>query len=87
MVAYNYLMERYRDGRYFSAAAGDTRGGGPSFLFGRPRLDFREDVFTRRPAKGTSSQRFHDSRSLSFKADHLHFAGSETKCRETTYLI
>jgi len=44
-------------------------------LYGRPRLNFREDVFTMRPAEGTSRQHFQDSMSTSFKAEHLHFAG------------
>lgn len=67
MVGYNHPMERYKDSRYFSAVADDTRGGSHSLLFGRPRLDFREDAFTRTPAEGTSSQHFRDSVSTSFK--------------------
>lgn len=63
-VAYNHPMERRKDSRYFLAVADNTdntRGGSHRPLFGRPRLDFREDISTRRPAEGTSSQHFHDS--------------------------
>lgn len=74
-MAYSHPMERYKDGRCFSAVADDTRGGGHGLLFGRPRLDFREDVFTRRPSERTSSRHFHDSMSISFKTEHLDFAG------------
>lgn len=75
--AYNHPIERHKDSRYFLAIADNTdntRGGGHRPLFGRPRLDFREDISTRRPADGTSSQHFHDSMSISFKTEHSSFA-------------
>lgn len=53
----------------------NTSGGIQGLLFGRARLDFREDICTRRPAEGTFSQFFHDSMSISFKTEQLHFAG------------
>ena len=74
-MAYNHPMERYKNSRYFSAVADNARCWWPQFAVWRPRLDFREDVFTRRPAKGTSSQHFHVSVSISFKTEHLYFAG------------
>lgn len=64
-----------KNSRYFSGAMDNTRGGIQGLLFGRARLDFREDICTRRPAEGTFSQFFHDSMSISFKTEHLHFAG------------
>ena len=51
-MAYNHPMERYKEGRakYFAAVADDARGGGDSLLFGRSRLDFREDFHQERGA-------------------------------------